>query len=201
MPLLYILTCISQYKKLQTWTQTYSLLYTKKDLFQWKNLFWVQWHIYIRGETTPPVIRVPKNDPGQSARNCLFNVKHQSTVFHTDCFYCDTTCLRHPCKGRNKEMDLFGWRSLTGHGWWVLQFRKKLSKTTGLKILAVYLLSKQTSLKCQIQVTGKYKHTCNAATNKAIFNRGINVPILLSTPVHSKQPSSKSFIFTAVEMH
>lgn len=79
--------------------------------------------------------------------------------------------------------------------------QKKISKTTGLKILAVYLLSKQTSPKCQIQVTGKYKHTYNAATNKAIFNRGINVPILLSTPVHSKQPSSKSFIFTAVEMH
>lgn len=68
-------------------------------------------------------------------------------------------------------------------------------------LLAAHLLSKQTSLKCPLQGTVKYKHTCNAATHKSIFNRGTNAPILLSTPVNSKQPSSKSFIFTTEEMH
>lgn len=66
---------------------------------------------------------------------------------------------------------------------------------------AFRIFSVKTSLKCQTQVKVQYKHTCNTATHKSLFKRGINAPILLSIPVNSKQPSSKSFILPSDEKH
>lgn len=92
-------------------------------------LFWDQWHIHISGETIPPVIRVPQLQKMIQEFSLLreiayLMVKAKARCFTWTTFYCDSTCLRHPHKGRNEEMDLFGWRSLTEHGWWVLQFRE-----------------------------------------------------------------------------